>query len=129
VLIALPAPLVAAPRTAAFKIEEATIQDIQSAILKGQITSTGVVKMYLARIKAYDGTCVNQPDGVLGPFTTIKHAGQVNALTTVNLRPAARAAYGLGPRKARKHDRRRPTTTRTCRTRSKSPRSRTRTSR
>ena len=101
VLIALPAPLVAAPRTAAFKIEEATIQDIQSAILKGQITSTGVVKMYLARIKAYDGTCVNQPGGVLGPFTTIKHAGQINALTTVNLRPAARAEYGLGPRKAR----------------------------
>ena len=100
-LIALPAPLVAAPRTAAFKIEEATIQDIQSAILKGEITSTGVVKMYLARIKAYDGTCVNQADGVLGPFTTIKHAGQINALTTVNLRPAARAAYGLGPRKAR----------------------------
>jgi amidase len=101
VLIALPAPLVAAPAAATFTIEEATIQDIQSAILKHQITSTAVVKMYLARIKAYDGTCVNQPEGVLGPFTTIKHAGQINALTTVNLRPAARAAYGLSPRKAR----------------------------
>jgi len=101
VLIAVPAPLLAAPRTAAFRIEEATIQDIQSAILKGRITSTDVVKMYLARIRAYDGTCVNQPDGILGPFTTISHAGQINALTTVNLRPAARAAYGLSPRKAR----------------------------
>jgi Asp-tRNA(Asn)/Glu-tRNA(Gln) amidotransferase A subunit family amidase len=32
---------------------------------------------------------------VLGPFTTIKHAGQINALITVNLRPAARAQYGF----------------------------------
>ena len=46
--------------------------------------------MYLDRIKAYNGSCVDQPQGILGPFTTIKHAGQLNALITLNLgRPAA----------------------------------------
>ena len=84
-----------------FQIEEATIDSIQSAILKGEITSTQVVKMYLARIKAYDGPCVSQPDGPLGSFTTIKHAGQINSLITVNLRPAQRAQYGFDKRKGR----------------------------
>jgi Asp-tRNA(Asn)/Glu-tRNA(Gln) amidotransferase A subunit family amidase len=96
-----PGPRLAAPHTATFQIEEATIEDIQSAILKGDLTSTQVVQLYLHRIKAYDGPCVNQPEGILGPFTTIKHAGQLNALITVNLRPANRLALGLGPRKAR----------------------------
>jgi amidase len=100
VTLALLAPL-QAQSTKAFQIEEATIDGIQSAILNGQLTSTDVVKFYLARIKAYDGPCVSQPDGVLGPFTTIKKAGQINSLITVNLRPAARAQYELGARKAR----------------------------
>ena len=59
------------------------------------------MKRYLARIKAYDGPCVSQPEGVLGPFTTIKHAGQINSLITVNLRPALRAEYGFDTRKGR----------------------------
>jgi amidase len=84
-----------------FQIEEATIGGIQSAIMKGELTSTQVVQLYLARIKAYDGPCVSQPEGVLGPFTTIKKAGQINSLITVNLRPAARASYGFGARKGR----------------------------
>jgi amidase len=101
-ILALPAsPVLAASPPAAFRIEEATIEGIQSAILKGQLTSTHVVQLYLNRIKAYDGPCVNQPEGILGPFTTIKHAGQLNALITVNLRPASRLALGLGARKAR----------------------------
>jgi len=91
----------AASKTAAFQIEEATIEGIQSAILKGQITSTDVVKMYLARIKAYDGPCVKMPDGLLGSFTTIKHAGQINSMITVNLRPLTRMALGLSDHKAR----------------------------
>jgi amidase len=85
----------------AFQIEEATIDSIQSAILQGNLTTTQVVQKYLNRIKAYDGPCVNQPDGVLGSFTTIKHAGQINALITVNLRPASRMALGLSAHKAR----------------------------
>jgi len=84
-----------------FTIEEATIDSIQAAIVKGELTSTQVVQLYLARIKAYDGSCVDQLEGPLGPFTTIKHAGQINALITVNLRPAARAQYGFDTRKGR----------------------------
>ena len=94
-------PAFATPKTAKFQIEEATIDGIQAAILKGQITSTDVVKMYLARIKAYDGQCVAMPDGLLGSFTTIKHAGQINSMITVNLRPLNRMALGLSDHKAR----------------------------
>ena len=36
-----------------------------------------------------------------GRITTIPHAGQINALTTLNLRPAARKAWGFDDRKAR----------------------------
>src|SRR5689334_6683232 len=93
VAVAIPGLAIAADPK--FQIEEATIDGIQSAILKGQLTSTDVVKLYLARIKAYDGPCVSQPDGILGPFTTIKKAGQINSLITVNLRPAARTQYGF----------------------------------
>ena len=84
-----------------FRVEEATIADIQKAIESRQITTVDLVKLYLARIKAYNGTCVSQPQGVLGPITPIAHAGQLNALGTLNLRPAARKAWGFDDRKAR----------------------------
>ena len=44
---------------------------------------------------------MNEPQGILGPVTTIAHAGQINALSTLNLRPAARATWGFDARKAR----------------------------
>jgi len=90
-------------QAANFQIEEATIEDIQAAIQRGELTSTRVVQLYLNRIKAYNGTCVNQPDGVLGlsPITPIKNARQLNALMTLNLRPANREKLGFDPRKAR----------------------------
>jgi Asp-tRNA(Asn)/Glu-tRNA(Gln) amidotransferase A subunit family amidase len=94
-----PAPVTA--QTVSFRIEEATIEDIQGAILRGELTSTRLVQLYLNRIKAYNGTCVNQPDGVLGTITPIKNAHQVNALMTLNLRPAKREKLGFDPRKAR----------------------------
>jgi amidase len=100
-IVALTMPGVAGAAGPTFQIEEATIDGIQSAILKGELTSTEVVKLYLARIKAYDGPCVSQPEGILGPFTTIKRAGQINSLITVNLRPASRAQYGFDQRKGR----------------------------
>jgi Asp-tRNA(Asn)/Glu-tRNA(Gln) amidotransferase A subunit family amidase len=84
-----------------FHLEEATIASIQDAIRGGQITTVGLVELYLKRIKAYNGTCVNQPQGILGPITTIANAGQINALSTINLRPAARAKWGFDDRKAR----------------------------
>jgi amidase len=84
-----------------FQIEEATIEDIQAAILKRKVTTTDVVEMYLDRIKAYNGTCVSQPQGILGPVTMIKNAGRLNALITLNLRPKHRKAWGFDDRKAR----------------------------
>ncbi len=101
-LILLTPSLVSA-QTAKFRIEEATIEDIQAAILRGEVTATQVVQLYLTRIKAYNGTCVNQPDGVLGlgPITPIKDAHQLNALMTLNLRPAQRERLGFDRRKAR----------------------------
>jgi Asp-tRNA(Asn)/Glu-tRNA(Gln) amidotransferase A subunit family amidase len=89
----------AAPRP--FQLQEATIEDIQAAILSKQITTVQVVKLYLARVKAYNGTCVKQPQGILGPIQTVPHAGQLNALMTLNLRPATRKALGFDDRKAR----------------------------
>src|SRR5438874_8315773 len=96
-------PGLASAQTVKVRIEEATIEDIQAAILRGELTSTRIVQLYLNRIKAYNGTCVNQPDGVLGlgPITPIKNARQLNALMTLNLRPAKRQALGFDPRKAR----------------------------
>ena len=84
-----------------FHLEEATIAGIQGAIRGGQITTVGLVELYLKRIKAYNGTCVNEPNGILGPITTIPNAGQINALSTLNLRPATRTKWGFADRKAR----------------------------
>ena len=86
---------------ARFHLEEATIAHIQQAITARQITTVALVELYLKRIKAYNGTCVNEPQGILGPITTIPHAGQLNALATLNLRPAARKAWEFDARKAR----------------------------
>ena len=44
---------------------------------------------------------MNEPQGILGPVTTIPRAGQINALSTLNLRPAARERWGFDARKAR----------------------------
>src|SRR5215469_12396359 len=96
-------PSLVSAQNAKFQIEEAAIEDIQAAILRREVTSTGVLRLYPDRIKAYNGTCVNQPDGVLGagPITPIKNAHQLNALMTLNLRPATREKLGFDPRKAR----------------------------
>jgi amidase len=97
------APSLVSAETAKFRVEEATVEDIQAAILRGELTSTQVVQLYLTRIKAYNGTCVEQPDGVLGagPIKPIKDAHQLNALMTLNLRPAKREKLGFDGRKAR----------------------------
>ena len=84
-----------------FTLQEATIVQIQQAIRAGRITSVGLVEIYLKRIKAYNGTCVKEPQGILGAISTIPHAGQLNALSTLNLRPAARKSWGFDDRKAR----------------------------
>jgi len=85
----------------AFHVEEATIAQIQQAIRSHQITTVALVEQYLQRIKAYNGTCVNEPNGILGVISTIPHARQINALSTLNLRPANRVKWGFDARKAR----------------------------
>ena len=97
----LSAPAAPAPAAGKFHLEEATIASIQGAILAKQLTSTHLVELYLARIKAYNGTCVKQSQGILGPIETMPHAGQINALSTLNLRPATRRVMGFDARKAR----------------------------
>lgn len=84
-----------------FQVEEATIEDIQNAIKSGELTATELVQMYLERIKAYNGKCVEEPEGILGPVITIPNAGQLNALSTLNLRPEHREEWGFDDRKAR----------------------------
>src|SRR3954468_13682084 len=84
-----------------FRVEEASIEDIQDAILKRRTTVTEIVDAYLERIKAYNGTCVNEPQGILGPISTIPHAAKLNSLITLNLRPSTRWAWGFDDRKAR----------------------------
>src|SRR5262245_57202384 len=102
-ILALIAPSLVTAQAGKFQLEEATIETIQSAILKRELTSTRIVQLYLNRIKAYNGTCVRMPDGVLGagPITPIKNAHQLNALITLNLKPAKRTMLGFDPRKAR----------------------------
>jgi amidase len=91
----------AADKKTSFRVEEATISDIQSAILAKKLTATELVNLYLARIKAYNGPAVEEPDGILGLTKPIEHAKGVNALLTLNLRPATRKALGFDDRKAR----------------------------
>jgi len=92
------APQQAAPK---FHLQEAAIRDIQKAIVSHQITSGSLVELYFKRIKAYNNKCVSEPMGILGPITTIPHAAEINALSTLNLRPSARKARGFDERKAR----------------------------
>jgi amidase len=95
------APQTAAPAPTKFKLQEARISDIQTALMGKQLTTVRLVELYLARIKAYNGTCVAEPEGILGPIKTIKDAGQINALATLNLRPATLKKLGFDERKAR----------------------------
>ena len=90
-----------ASRKDGFHLEEATIAQIQRALVAKDVTTVEIVNRYLARIKAYNGTCVSQPDGILGSIEPIPHAGQINALITLNLRPAVRKTWGFDDRKAR----------------------------
>lgn len=93
--------LVTAAEPKKFNVEETTIAQIHEAILRKQLTATELVKLYLARIKAYNGPGVEEPEGILGPIKPIENAKGLNALITLNLRPATRKALGFDERKAR----------------------------
>jgi amidase len=91
------------PSTAATELDvvETTIAGLQRAILSKETTASEIVRLYLERIKAYNGTCVREPEGLLGRIETIPNAGRINALQTLNLRPKARIEWGFDARKAR----------------------------
>src|ERR1700736_2799783 len=82
VALRIVAPIASAkqPPAPKFHLEEASIVGIQDAIKTKQITTVQLVHLYLDRIKAYNGVCVDQPNGPLGFITPIPHAGQINAL-------------------------------------------------
>lgn len=86
---------------AEFKVEETTIGEIHKAILAKQVTCTKLVELYLERIRAFNGPGVEEPEGILGPVKTIPHAKGINALGTLNLRPAKLKEWGFDARKAR----------------------------
>ena len=56
----------------AFNIEEATIASTQKAIQDGTITCAGVVKAYIDRIKAYNGTCTALVTADGKPIASVK---------------------------------------------------------
>jgi Asp-tRNA(Asn)/Glu-tRNA(Gln) amidotransferase A subunit family amidase len=81
----------AAAPAPAFHLEEASIADIQRAIMAKEITTRDLVGLYLKRIAAYNGQCVKgTPDPatgfVLGDIEPIEKAGKLGAIMTVNLR-------------------------------------------
>lgn len=84
-----------------FKVEETTIAAIHKAILAKELTCTALVELYLKRIQAFNGPGVEEPEGILGPIKPVAHAKGINALGTLNLRPANLKKWGFDARKAR----------------------------
>lgn len=59
-------------RTSAFRVEEATISDLQEAIRAGETTVVDVVQQYIARVRAFNGVAsmLVTKDGVAVPQAT-----------------------------------------------------------
>jgi len=97
-----------AAKTKGFRLEEATIADVHRAFRAKKLTATQLVNLYLKRIKAYNGTCVegalDPATGLhLGDITPIANAGQLNAFVTLNLKEDKRIALGFPDRVKRTH--------------------------
>jgi amidase len=61
-----------------FRVEEASIADIQNAIRAGRTTCAGVVQAYLERAKAYNGVCtalITKDGAPVPPATGMMRAG------------------------------------------------------
>jgi amidase len=61
-----------------FQVEEASIDDIQQAIVNGETTCEGVVRAYLERARAYNGVCtalVTEHGESIAPATGAVRAG------------------------------------------------------
>ena len=97
-----------AAETKRFHLEETTIADVHRAFRGKQLSATQLVNLYLNRIKAYNGICVQgafDPDtGLhLGDITPIANVGQLNAFITLNLKEDKRIALGFPEKVKRTH--------------------------
>jgi amidase len=97
-----------AAETKRFHLEEATIADVHRAFRAKQLTATRLVNLYLSRVKAYNGTCVegavDPATGLqLGDIAPIPNAGQLNAFITLNLKEDKRIALGFPEKVKRTH--------------------------
>src|SRR6476620_7784292 len=65
-------------QTKAFRLEEATIDDLHAAIRSGATTVVAVVQHYLARVRAYNGVAsalVTEDGAPVAPATGVVRAG------------------------------------------------------
>jgi Asp-tRNA(Asn)/Glu-tRNA(Gln) amidotransferase A subunit family amidase len=97
-----------ATKKRAFRVEEATIAGVHRAFRARKLTATELVNIYLARIKAYNGICVqgdiDPATGLhLGDITPVPNAGQLNAFITLNLKEDKRIALGFPEKVKRTH--------------------------
>jgi hypothetical protein len=53
-----------------------------------QVTTRGVVEACLRRVQAYNSTCVNEPQGILGPITPIR-LDEIDFSSAISNGPAA----------------------------------------
>jgi amidase len=91
-----------------FRVEEATIADVHRAFRAKKLTATELVQLYLERIKAYNGACVegdvDPATGLhLGDIAPIADAGQLNAFITLNLKEDKRVKLGFPEKVKRTH--------------------------
>ncbi|MGE3332446.1 MAG: amidase family protein [Rhodospirillaceae bacterium] len=78
-----------------FRIEEATIEDIQGAIQSGATTCQEVVRAYIARARAYNGICTNLV--TLDGKTVRTGAGAVRAGAPLKYPAQTKAAASILP--------------------------------
>jgi amidase len=93
VLFAIIAPGLSQSQEGKFQVEEASISDIQNAIRSGKTTCEDVVRLYLARAKAYNGACtalltvdgkpIPQAYGMVRAGSPVKYPTETVAASTV----------------------------------------------
>jgi amidase len=89
----LTSPLAAQTAAGGFRVEEASISDIQNAIRAGRTTCKQVVQAYIERVKAYNGVCtalltidgnpIPPATGMVRGGAPIKYPTQTVAASTV----------------------------------------------
>src|SRR4029077_977233 len=76
-------------KTQAFRLEEATIDDLHAAILSGATTVVAVVQCYLARVRAYNGVAsmlMTQDGAPVAEVPGVTRAGKALKFPTQTLK-------------------------------------------